>query len=149
MAVELGLTFVIPGIDDHPRPASQLYPFILDQYSRYCSFEIEMPVLEEELRILFPLDGYKLLSADKLCQSIYKQVSTAARLDETFEADVGRQLASVLVDHKGKQLLELFKEVPSDGAAQKLYRRKAQTLMAGEELYRVEWVRLISWCRVS
>lgn len=74
LAVDLGLTFIIPGVDDHPRPASQMYPFILDQFNRYCSFEIEMPVLEEELRVLFPMEGYKLLTADKLCQIIYKQV---------------------------------------------------------------------------
>lgn len=47
----------------------------------------------------------------------------------------------MLVDAKGKQLLQLFKEAPRDAHAQRLYRKKAETVMKGDELYRVEWVR--------
>lgn len=74
VAIELGLSHSIIGLDDHPNPSSQLYPYCLDQLSRYFDSEIDFHSFEESIRVAFPRDGYLLSTVDKLTNSILKQV---------------------------------------------------------------------------
>ncbi|MBW0487355.1 hypothetical protein O181_027070 [Austropuccinia psidii MF-1] len=124
VAIELGLSHPIIGLDDHPQPSTQLYPYCLDQLSRYFDGEIDINGFEESIRVAFPKDGYLLSTIDKLSNQILKQ------------------FAQIHQEPKNKELLLLLKRERSLGLSNPMtqiaYRYEAETIVQGE-LYRAEW----------
>jgi len=127
VAIELGLSHSIIGLDDHPNPSSQLYPYCLDQLSRYFDNEIDFHSFEESIRVAFPRDGYLLSTVDKLTNSILKQ------------------FAQIHQEPKNKELLNLLNRERALNSISPItqisYRHQAQSILEeGEgELYRAEW----------
>lgn len=126
VALELGLSHSIIGLDDHPDPSSQLYPYCLDQLSRYFDGEIDVTSFEESIRVAFPRDGYVLSTIDKLTNSILKQ------------------FAQIHQEPRNKELLNLLKRERIFGSSQPVtqiaYRSQAETMMEEEgELFHAEW----------
>ncbi|KAI7966929.1 hypothetical protein MJO29_000206 [Puccinia striiformis f. sp. tritici] len=127
VAIELGLSHSIIGLDDHPNPSSQLYPYCLDQLSRYFDAEIDLNSFEESIRVAFPKCGYLLSTVDKLTNSILKQ------------------FAQIHQEPKNKELLNLLNRErilnSINPIAQISYRHQARLILEEDEgeLYRAEW----------
>ncbi|WAQ81543.1 hypothetical protein PtA15_1A885 [Puccinia triticina] len=127
VAIELGLSHSIIGLDDHPNPSSQLYPYCLDQLSRYFDGEIDFHAFEESIRVAFPRHGYLLSTVDKLTNSILKQ------------------FAQIHQEHRNKELLNLLNRErilsSMNPITQISYRHQAESILEEEEgeLYRAEW----------
>ncbi|PLW57131.1 hypothetical protein PCANC_01945 [Puccinia coronata f. sp. avenae] len=127
VAIELGLSHSIIGLDDHPNPSSQLYPYCLDQLSRYFDGEIDFNSFEESIRVAFPRDGYLLATVDKLTNSILKQ------------------FAQMHQEPRNKELLNLLNRERTLGSSSPItqisYRYQAQSILDEEdgEVYRAEW----------
>ncbi|KAA1105509.1 Transcriptional regulatory protein sin3 [Puccinia graminis f. sp. tritici] len=127
VAIELGLSHSIIGLDDHPNPASQLYPYCLDQLSRYFDGEIDFNSFEESIRVAFPRHGYLLSTVDKLTNSILKQ------------------FAQIHQEPKNKELLNLLNRErilsSISPITQISYRHQAESILEEEEgeLFRAEW----------
>ncbi|KAG0148828.1 hypothetical protein CROQUDRAFT_654425 [Cronartium quercuum f. sp. fusiforme G11] len=129
-AVELGLSHPIIGLDDDPEPSAQLYPYCLDQLSRYFDGELDFASFEESIRVAFPRDGYLLATVDKLSNAILKQFS---------------QIHS---ESRNKELLALLRREREESSelaiAQISYRHLASSIIEDSELFRAEWVSLNS-----
>ncbi|KAA1124268.1 Transcriptional regulatory protein sin3 [Puccinia graminis f. sp. tritici] len=137
VAIELGLSHSIIGLDDHPNPASQLYPYCLDQLSRYFDGEIDFNSFEESIRVAFPRHGYLLSTVDKLTNSILKQ------------------FAQIHQEPKNKELLNLLNRErilsSISPITQISYRHQAESILEEEEgeLFRAEWVSYFSFSDTS
>ncbi|KAI8459139.1 hypothetical protein BY996DRAFT_6410377 [Phakopsora pachyrhizi] len=125
VAIELGLTHAILGVDDHPQPSLQLYPYCLDQLSRYYDGEIDSAQFEESIRVAFPKDGYLLSTVDKLTNAILKQ------------------FLQIHQEPRNKELLHLLKrerELNSTSPVTQIaYRNEAQKIVEDSDLIRAEW----------
>ena len=124
-------------------PTANYYSQILDMCEKVLEGELEATTFEENLRCVCVQQGWKLYTIEKSCMSILKFIQSIVPSDSKEKNLEKEKTADIVLRfQKDRQRTEFTRE---RGEYQELvaYRRAVESILGnGEDLYRIDWVRL-------